>query len=61
MSRRWLARTLTAAAALFIVTGSVLSALYARYALATGALLAVAAVACIVGALAVVRGTRGRS
>lgn len=44
----------------FIAAGSALKAVHARDATATGILFSVAAVAVVVGALAVIRGTGGR-
>jgi drug/metabolite transporter (DMT)-like permease len=60
MRRRWLAIALVAVGAGFVVTGSVLSALHAHDATAAGVLFALAAIACIVGAVAAARGTGGK-
>ena len=60
-SRRRLAVTLTIAGAALITAGSVIQALHARDATAAGVLFSVAAIVCIVAALAVLRSGRRQS
>ena len=61
MKRRWAAIVGIVLFTTFIAAGAALQATRARDATAAGILCSVAAIAVVVGALAVIRGTGGRS